>query len=184
MRHIRGYTLIELLSVILITAILASLAVPLFNTLQKRIEALIVITRLENLINNSRNNALIHHRSLTICGSHGIMCDNNWSKGILLLQDSNRNGIVDGTDQILNYVPLNIKRGTLTWRGFGGSRIVIESLGTTFSSNGSFTYCSLDNDPLYTRQVVINRGGRVRTSRDTNHDGIHEDGSGHNLICP
>ena len=183
MRHVRGFSLIETLTVTLLISILTYIAIPLFHTLQQRIEILTVIRELENLINTSRHRALIHHQPLTICGSQGTTCDNNWSKGILLLQDNNRNGVEDGSDKILKYIPLNITRGTLTWRGFSGTRIIIESLGTTFASNGSFTYCSLDNDPLYIRQVVVNRGGRVRVSRDINNDGIHEDSSSRNLVC-
>ncbi len=185
MRSSHGFTLIELLSVTVILAILASIATPYCYTLHKRLEARIVTATLQELIHASRNYALNSHKALTICGSSDrVNCNGNWTVGALLMEDANRNGLLDGSDQILKFEGFDLSQAKLTWRGFSGNRVIIESFGTTLASNGSFTYCRLDADPLYRRQVIVNRAGRARPSRDANGDGIHENSQGSPIVCP
>lgn len=101
----------------------------------------------------------------------------------VVFEDANRNGIIDNNDQIIRYTPLNTKT-TLQWKGFGGQRLVFESTGLTSASNGTFTYCEFNKDPLYSRQVIVSRGGRARLSPDKNNDGIYEDINGNIITCP
>jgi len=183
MRKDHGFTFIEQLITTLIIGIVVAIAHVVGLETLKKIEAHVTTMRLESFLKSARTYALLHHQALTICGSQGVNCDNQWSTGILLLTDSNRNGVVDGSDRILEYIPLNLKAATLSWRGFGGSRLVIESFGTTFAGNGTFTYCPISHNPRYIRQIVINRGGRVRLSQDRDHDGIHENANGSPLTC-
>lgn len=185
MRPSLGFTLVEQLAIVIILVILSQLAMTQYDTFLKRIEGIVVTAEMKNLIVSGRNLALQSHCALTICGSStGSSCDNNWNIGALLIQDHNRNGLVDGNDRVLQFLPLNIRSADLTWRGFSGSRITIEAFGTTYASNGTFNYCSRDHNPQLHRQIVINRGGRVRSSIDTNHDGIHEDSQGIPIVCP
>lgn len=181
----RGFTLTESLIVLTILSVLVSVAWPAINHFFKRHEAMKVVDSLQTLLSAGRAYALSNHRSLTLCGSSDSKrCDAVWTGGLLLLEDANRNGLVDGNDRILQFVALNIQPSQLVWRGFGGNKVIIERFGTTFASNGTFTYCWQDQDPLYRRQVVINRAGRVRKSQDRNRDGIHEDSSGQPISCP
>lgn len=185
MKQYHGFTLIELLISLAVIIITSTIFVNSLYELRKSLEAYATITRLEHFLKTSKTNALLNHQSLTICGSSGTYCDNQWSKGLLLLKDNNRNGVVEENDQVLSYVPLNLTTATLNWQGFGGSRITISHTGTTFASNGTFYYCPIEADSRYIRQIVINRGGRVRSSQDRNGDGIHENGRGVPLSsCP
>lgn len=185
MRYSRGFTLTEVLVTAVISAVTISVAIPSYSALIKTLEARNVAYSLQELVHFGRNYALRSHSALTICGSTDTFhCDGNWSRGALVMEDGNRNGVMDGNDRILQFVTFNLKQATLTWNGFSGSRVVIESFGTTFASNGTFTYCRQDSDPLYRRQVVINRGGRARLSRDINGDGIHENSQGVPIVCP
>lgn len=180
----RGYTLFELLVVIAICAVTASFAITSAQAFFKREEARRVIDNLRILIQTGKTHALTHRRHLTICGSlDGKNCHPDWNSGLLLLEDANNNGVQDGSDQVLQYIALNIAPSTLSWSGFGGPRLSIENTGITFAGNGAFTYCRQDQDLLYRRQLIINRGGRVRLSKDSNHDGIHEDNSGNPVRC-
>jgi type IV fimbrial biogenesis protein FimT len=181
----RGFTLIELLITITIAIIIIGVAAPSFNNTLKRREANKVVDTLQTLIRNGRSYALNSHHNLTICGSSdGWHCNAMWSKGVLMLEDGNRNGIVDGKDRILQSEPLDIQPSQLVWQGFGGKNLIIESFGTSYASNGTFTYCRKDHDPLYSRQVVVSRGGRARHSLDKNNDGVHEDSNGKAIKCP
>lgn len=185
MRRSYGFTLIELLVTITLAIILCSFAFSSFTSLLKRLEARNVAYGLQALVSASRNHALQLHQAITICGSSDTLhCDNNWSRGVLLMVDGNRNGVLEGNDRILQFVEFNLDQAKLTWRGFSGNRVTIESFGTSFASNGTFTYCRTDDDPIYRRQVIINRSGRARVSHDTNGDGIDEDSNGNPISCP
>ncbi len=180
----RGFTLIELLISVTILTIIITIALPSLNAVLKRREADNVVNTLQMVVQAGRIYALNSHHSLTICGSSdGKRCNASWSNRVLLMEDANRNGIIDGPDRVLQSETLNIQPSQLVWRGFGGNTIIIGSFGTTYASNGTFTYCRKDKDPFYSRQVVINRGGRARKSQDRNKDGIDEDSSGNPISC-
>lgn len=184
MRHIRGYTLIETLIVIAILSIILLFANHNMSSWRKSQNANRVTTELIDLVHFSRAYAISGRRPLTLCGSsNGTICDNLWAMGALLFEDGNRNGIIDNADYVIKYLPFRLNTN-LIWKGFSGQRMIFESTGITSASNGTFTYCELDKDPLYSRQVIVSRGGRARPSQDKNGDGFHEDINGNIITCP
>lgn len=185
MRYSRGFTLVEILVTVFILAILATTANYNFQKLLKTHEANRISVELRSLIAFGRSYALTNRRSLTLCGSsNGYICDKNWAVGALMIEDANRNSIVDGADRVLRYLPLNLNGSTIKWSGFSGNQLIFESQGITYASNGTFTYCRNDKDALYSRQVIVSRGGRPRPSQDQNGDGIYEDTNGNTINCP
>ncbi|HEX5276586.1 MAG TPA: GspH/FimT family pseudopilin [Fluviicoccus sp.] len=180
-----GWTVLELLVVIVIAACLIVYAVPAFSELMRSLEARRVTAELLQLCNESRTQALGTHRTITLCGSSdGRQCDHEWARGVLRFVDIDRNGVHTVNEDILGYTPLEISPSRLAWKGFQGKVLTYESFGTSYAGNGTFTYCPEDSTPRYRRQVVVSRSGRVRTSRDLNGDGIHETASGGQISCP
>jgi len=156
-----------------------------FSDLFKRYQAYTLSNELYLLIAHARSYALTNHRSLTLCGSsNGEFCNNDWTSGALLFEDPDRDGVLDNYDAVIQFHQFNLKKANLTWKGFNDSKIIFESMGITYASNGTFTYCQLDKNPQYSRQVIINRGARARKSFDANGDGIHENSSGQPINCP
>ncbi|HQV22075.1 MAG: GspH/FimT family pseudopilin [Moraxellaceae bacterium] len=179
-----GFTLIEALITITILCIITLFAHANLSAWLKTQNAKRVTSELIHIVHASRAYAITGRRPFTLCGSsNGLNCDNQWAIGALFFEDANRNGIIDNNDQIIRYTPLNTKT-TLQWKGFGGQRLVFESTGLTSASNGTFTYCEFNKDPLYSRQVIVSRGGRARLSPDKNNDGIYEDINGNIITCP
>lgn len=180
----RGYTLIETLVVMTILSIIILFAHNNITAWLKSQSAFRITRELIHLVHYSRAYAIHNRRALTLCGSSdGHTCNNMWAIGALLFEDGNRNGIIDNSDNIIKNIPLNFK-GHLIWKGFSGQRMIFENIGITSASNGSFTYCEQDKDPLYSRQVIVSRGGRARLSPDKNGDGFHEDVNGNIIKCP
>lgn len=184
MYHARGYTLFETLITVTVLCIIVLFANANMTTWRKNHNAFRVSSELIDIIHFSRAYAIGGRRALTLCGSSdGQICDNQWANGALLFEDGNRNGVIDNADHVIKYLPL--KTNTyLVWKGFSGQRIVFESMGMTSASNGTFTYCELDKNSLYSRQVIVSRGGRARPSQDKNGDGFHEDTNGNIITCP
>lgn len=182
--HQQGWTLPELLVSLVIAAILICLVAPKFQNLLKRQEAYRVSSELYQLCSYARAQATHIKLPLTLCGSkQGRLCDNSWAAGALLFIDKNRNKMIDAEDSVLQYRAFSLSPASLKWQGFSGNTLRIEAFGTPFASNGSFTYCAADKDPFYSRQVIINRSGRVRTSFDSDGDGIHEAADGSHIGC-
>lgn len=180
-----GLTHVELLLCVFIAAVLAAIAVPYYQSFMQRTQANLLVMELAQLVTAGRTYAMTNHRAVSLCGSSDRqLCDQQWSEGILMFEDHNRDGQVNNADRILSVMNVHLgKAAKLSWKGFSGNYLPIESFGTPFASNGTFTYCTTDQEPLYRRQIVVNRGGRVRVSHDKNGDGVHEDSSGNVIAC-
>jgi len=185
MHHLRGFTLIELLVTITVFCIVTLFANHNFSHWRKTQQSYRTSIELQHSIHFARAYAISNRRPLTFCGTLDQQsCASDWSKGALLFEDGNRNGVIDNADRIIKYVPLSLNNAKLRWNGFSGQRLIFESMGITYASNGTFTYCELDKNPLYSRQVIVSRGGRARLSKDKNGDGFHEDINGNVITCP
>lgn len=182
----RAFTLLETIACVLIFMIILLFAAHNMATFRKTQQAQLISKELQHIVHSARGLALTKRRALTLCGStDGYSCDQNWSQGALLFEDTNRNGQFDSDEFLVKYTPFALKNSKLIWKGFLGSFMRFESMGITSASNGTFTYCQTDHDPRFSRQVIVSRGGRARLSQDKNGDGIHEDISGAAKInCP
>ncbi|PTQ90675.1 GspH/FimT family pseudopilin [Agitococcus lubricus] len=184
MKH-RGFTLFELMISLVIFSIILLWGSYYLSSLIKQVQAQLVMYQLSSLVQSAKSYAFNNHINVTLCGSSdSYHCDNDWSTGVLVLEDRNRNGLADGEDKLLKFEPLILQPHRLSWQGFSGPRLIIESFGMTYASNGTFTFCRHDGEAEFSRQVIISRGGRVRFSRDRNGDGIHETSSGMPISCP
>lgn len=182
----QGMTLFEMLVVIILTGILLAFAVPRFKDLFARIQAWRITSEIAQMTNQARLAAIERGYPVGLCGSSSAVdCNGRWVDGLLLFVDSNRSRDKDVGEEILHFTPLNASPSVVAWQGFGGNgALLVEAMGTPYAGNGSFTYCSADAEPAYRRQVIVNRGGRVRLSRDTNGDGVHESTTGGAISCP
>ncbi len=182
----KGFTLFELVTVIAVLSIIVLISTPFFSSLLKKNEAYQLPHSLKPILAQARNQAYSLHQAVAVCGSmDGQSCDNHWNSGILIFLDYNQNRALDPNESILNYHPLGIKYGLLTWRGAGRSRsnvLLFEpQRGRLNMSNGSFWYCA--EQPKWHRLVILSSMGHVRESKDNNGDGIHETAAGINISC-
>lgn len=185
MKSSQGFTLLEALVVLVISSLLAFMTVSFLGTLQLRMEARSAITLLASSLSAARNTAISRQLPIAVCGSRNAStCDSLWQEGILVFVDVNGAGKPATESDILGFYRIETRDAHIAWKGFGsGSSLRFDRSGRTSASNGSFTYCPGNKESRYARQVVINRGGRVRFSLDRNGDGIHEDSSGKPLSC-
>lgn len=185
MKKTQGFTLIETLFVLLISSILAFMAASAWSMLQLRMEGRAATTLLANSLSVARNTAITRQIPVTVCGSRNASeCDNLWQEGVLVFFDVLGTGKPATENDILGFYRIETRSARIAWRGFGsGVSLRFDRYGRASASNGSFTYCPGNKESRFARQVVINRGGRVRYSRDRNGDGVHEDASGKPLSC-
>lgn len=179
----QGFTLVEQLAVVAILAIVFATGSAALQELGRRVEARSTVLKVDRMLSQARHAALGRQMPVAVCGSHdGLGCNGRWGDGLLVFLDPRQLGQPQRPGDILGHERLDA-RGELRWRGFGGSTVRFDRLGRSTASNGSFTYCADNRRPEFARQVVLNRGGRIRHSRDRDGDGIHEDSGGRPLSC-
>lgn len=100
-----GFTLIELMVVVAIVAILASLAAPSFRTLLVRRTVLAAADTLVSDITLARSEALKRSAAVTICRStNGSTCNTtvgSWSVGWIVFVDLNGDGVNVGAGGVV-----------------------------------------------------------------------------------
>jgi len=180
-----GFTLIELLLTLTIVTILVSVGIPSFQHIYHLQKTQTTTNRLIKNINFSRSYAISKGRSITICPTaDNLLCSKNWNQKLLIFVDYNANGKRENKqEKILRVVDAAPKNSQITWKAFQNKAFMqFTHFGTT-QQNGSLVYCPSNKDTRYARQVVINKGGRPRLTKDQNNNGIAEDTNGRDIQC-
>lgn len=104
----RGFTLIELMVVILIVAITVTIAIPSFQSLISTTQLRTATSQLVGMLNLARSEAIKRGWPVTVCKSADVgaaapSCDEGaaWHDGWLVFVDYNQNGIKDADDASL-----------------------------------------------------------------------------------
>lgn len=148
----RGFTLIEMLCVVTLLALLASIGLPNFGDLIERNRIQSLRNQLEAQLKHARASAVLHNRSVEICGSSdGRTCDDAWQSGWLIHRP----------DSTLINSQYTLSAGErMDWSG-AAQRIIVLGNGTLLKGNGRFYFCR--HDDTVALQLVISRQGRIRS---------------------
>ena len=163
----KGLTLIELLLSMMIAAILATIAIPAFNSFIIKVRSDTVVQQLRTLIYFTRQQAITSGTYAVLCPSEDAKkCSKDWSHPIIIFNDKNKNKIIDQDEKLVKTSKL-LKHGeTLTLKASAGkNHLMFSSLGVTHGIFGSFTYCQKAKDTATARKLTINRLGRVRQNK-------------------
>ncbi len=148
-----SYSLIELLIVIMITAILFTLSVPSLHHQIQHARFLLLQHRLSQALASTRAFAMLHQQPLRLCGSqNGDQCDGYWTDYWRIER------AVDG--QLIRLFDIHMPSSALLWRGNHRQRsgIIFNKLGETMGTQGRFLL-QLDH---YCAETVLIASGRIR----------------------
>ena len=184
MVHNKGFTLIDVLIALSISAIVFGFAIPSFGDLVKKNQTHTAVNHLSRILNYARTLSISTTEVVTICPQQDEYCGKDWSNGFLIFIDKNNNGKREESEQIDRIESLTTSSGKLKWAAFG-SRYYLKyrPSGSAYQQNGSFTYCPKNNDPHYAHQIIINHAGRIRLAQDLDKNGVREDSQGKDLMC-
>lgn len=181
-----GASLTELLTALAVAAMLVGIAVPGMSALVARGQGDAAMAQMVAAIHYARHTAVTRGTTVTLCGGTGTRCGprDSWHEGALIFLDGDSNGRVDAGDEIVRRLPPLPRGHRLRWRSFRNRKsLSLRPTGLTNWQNGNMLLCPPDNDSKKARQLIINAQGRVRLARDTDGDGVVEDGSGRPVSC-
>lgn len=170
-----GFTLIELMVVIVIAAILLTIAVPSFDSMIKKNNVEALQARLSSAISTARTEAASRNTIVTICAStDGTTCvddDDLWGRGWVIFENDGHN-IID----VANKIAIDVfeSEGAYSIESFNNSYVSFNSQGFLFGGNVvTFDICEPGKDNQYARGVIVNKSGLIVKSQDTDNDGTH-----------
>jgi len=130
-----------------------------------------------NWLREARERALIEQKTITICPiSRGEerVCGDSWDAPQMMFVDENSNREREENEELIRILPSFSSDIHLEWRGAPPVQYIkAMPIFSTRAYNGTFRFC-LDGNPEVNRAIVINRQGRIRASKDTNNNQIHE----------
>lgn len=180
-----GLTLSELLTALIVAALLAGAAVPAMSALTTRAKAEAAIEQMSRAIRFTRYQAIAHRSVATFCPGRETVCGrrDSWHEGAMVFLDANANGAREADEEILQRLP-PLVGFRARWRSFRNRKsLSMRPDGTTDWQPGNMVVCPIDGDAKHARQLIVNAQGRVRLSRDEDGDGVVEDARGRPVSC-
>lgn len=173
----KGFTLIELMSVVAITGIIVGIAIPSFAELLIRTRLTAITNELVSSLNLARSEAVKRGR-IVVVRKTGTHWEHGWRVFVDIDRstDARKNVFDDGDDiELRVYAPLP-QNYTLRGNNSIANFIAYKPDGGS-NRYGSFAVCQAE-DIHRAKMVVINSTGRIKIAPDADHDGIPETSSG------
>jgi type IV fimbrial biogenesis protein FimT len=175
-RRQHGVTMIELIVVLAIVAILASIGVPAMSNLLRNTERSTAVNNYWHAIFLARSEAIKRNSVVVLCkSSDGKQCNNdadNWADGWLVFDnlDHDEPAQVDSGESVLRFynkmtgMRIHSNRKTFAFRSFAQGGV-----------NGTIVFCDA-RGASSARAIIISHTGRPReSSKDASHHALHCD---------
>ncbi|MGI2039078.1 GspH/FimT family pseudopilin [Shewanella frigidimarina] len=159
MKRTYGFTLIELMVTVAVSAILLAVAAPSFTSLYNNTSAASAIGNIENSIAFARNQAINFGRKVSICPGSGSSCSGNWINGyIIFIDDDGDNTSDSGTETLKVIQGFNSKdfiKASSTLITFGMDGML------SSTSSISIHYCPSKKNSEYSKGISISPSGKI-----------------------
>ena len=167
LRRPSGFSLIELMIVLVIFGIIATRAIPSFHLLMQSVQMNAAISAMERSLRYARHMAIIHNAKVNLCPSRDLKSctdDNRWNYGWIIYTDSTGDRTFQSGDTlhkvIKRHSPVAITHNR-------GGIIEINPLGRIVL-NGSVEFCGNSVAALnagIAARIVMIHSGRLRLDK-------------------
>lgn len=181
--HERGFTLIEVMIVIVIVGVLLAVAAPGFSNLIGNNRMVSELYLLRSTLNNARSEAMARRTPVVVCPTtDGATCadSDDWSTGYFSYVDSD-----DPNDPVDEIIQLETEARSVNMVFNNAARqIRFGSQGIALNFAGTITLCD-DRGVEDARGLIVNPVGTVRaaTDNDSPEDSIVDNEDGTNVVC-
>lgn len=169
----RGFTLLELLVVMVIAAVLVGIAVPSMASVIRSIKLSSASNSFLAYLHLARSEAIKRNSRVVLCKSaDSLSCTatGGWDQGLIIFHDPNNNGSLDAGETIIGRSQafpstlrmvgnLNVSR-YISFAGNGATKLV----GGGFQA-GTLTVCQESDSAGQGRQIILNAVGRPRVQK-------------------
>jgi type IV fimbrial biogenesis protein FimT len=170
-----GFTLVEMLAVIAITAILIGVSAPPMKGLMDSVKLSAASNNLLGALLMARSEATKRSGRGVVCKSaDGVSCAvaGGWEQGWIVFHDANNNGTRESTEALLKHEQalsrdlrvtgnLNVAR-YVSYAPSGGTRLVSGGF-----QAGTLTLCNQSAQSGEARQIILSSSGRPRVQKTT-----------------
>lgn len=159
---LNGFTLMEMLSALVIVCILAGFMLPNFQSVLEKQQADIVRNKLLTAMQLSQQEAYVKRVPIVMCANKNAHeCSGEWRDGWIIFQNTEAENLVKDVHDIILINQMSAK-GRIFWRTFPYSRdyLIFYPRSISNDSASTFWYCE-SNHALWS--IVINKTGRIRT---------------------
>lgn len=158
----RGFTLLELLVVVALMVIMATWAVPAFQSLIERNRLSAEVMRLMGALSQARSTAITRRGAAVICPTRNRSeCDADWKLQLMLFIDNDNIPVKRANGETILKIWPGSKVAALVYSGFGSKRYLrYRANGRPKGQNGTYQLCT---KRLYGAEVIISASGRVRS---------------------
>ncbi|MEA3251897.1 MAG: prepilin-type N-terminal cleavage/methylation domain-containing protein [Pseudomonadota bacterium] len=151
----RGFTLMELMTTLMVLAVLLSAGHSLHNDWLPKQRVVAASNRVLGFIHQARAHALTHGTTY-LCDGDSLCERFRPTRSLLMASDADNDGKIAAADIIEH---LELPEGTtLIWRRFRGKALRYGRRGNLYYQNGHFLICNQD----HARKVIMNVIGTAR----------------------
>lgn len=120
MRHEQGFTLIEIMIVIALIAVIASIGIPNFREATQTNRLVATTNALLGGLQYARSEAITQRTTITVCpsalGANACIASTDWSTGVLVMRGNDVLRVIDTTN---NDVIITSTLSSLAYQGSG-----------------------------------------------------------------
>ena len=168
LRHVGGFTAIELMVVVSIVAVLAALAGPSFLLMMESWRVRDATESLRSTLMLARSEAIKHgggvaiHKLSNTSSCTSPSSDQDWDCGWIICQDTNNNGTCNASEPVLQRIEAPGK--VQVTRTGGGASIKLNRWGLVDGTWLGFSLVPYDKTTTHpgARGVCMSSGGRIR----------------------
>ncbi|MDN4503743.1 GspH/FimT family pseudopilin [Alteromonadaceae bacterium BrNp21-10] len=177
----QGVTLIEMLITISIVAILLTVVAPNMRDMVTSNRLISQLNEISSMIQFARSNSITEQTTTVVCPTVNFTdCTTNWNNAKIVFIDANNDNTRNANEDILAGTEIGENSLNIT----GPNNLISFSATGVTASPSTIKICHIDNEAKFARALTISLQGRVKTSRDTNNDGVYETNTGVALSCP